>query len=107
VEPSTFEPDIDMIDLSAPDDPIPARISVSVFSKSSLKPVANVQPAQHEKQTQKVKVEISSPHHLPTKNRHNRPSVSFALPVESQRYQWPETSTFSQKQRAYSGVFTT
>jgi hypothetical protein len=98
-----------MIDL-AQDDPIPARIPVNVFSKSSLKenkPVVNVQPALHGKQTQKVKVEISSPHHLPTKNRHNRPSVSFALPVEPQRYSWPETSTFTQKRRTYMGVFKT
>ena len=41
---------------------------------------------------------------VPTKDRHNRPSVSFALPIESQRYQWPETSTFARKQRTYLGV---
>jgi hypothetical protein len=95
-----------MIDLKAQDDPIPARIPINVFSKSSLKenkPMANVQPALH---TQ-VKVEISSPHHLPIKDRHNRPSVSFALPVESQRYEWPETSTFARKQKTYLGVFKT
>ena len=98
-----------MIDLTAQDDLIPARIAITVFSKSSLKEdklVANVQPALHEKQTQKV--EISLPHHLPTKDRHNRPSVSFALPVESQRDPWPETSTtFARKQRTYLGVFKT
>jgi hypothetical protein len=103
VKPSTFEPDIDMIDLTAQDDsdPIP---------ESSLKedrPVANVQSALHEKKTPKGEVEISLPHHLPTKDRHNRPSVSFALPVESQRYPWPETSTFARKQRTYLGVFKT
>ena len=99
-----------MIDLKAQDDPIPAGIPINVFPKSSLKEnklVANVQPALHEKQTQKVKIEISSPHHLPTKDRHNRPSVSFAMPVESQRYQWPETSTFARKQGRYLGVFKT
>ena len=104
---STFEPDIDMFDLTTQDDPIPARIPINVFSKSSLKEnktMANVQPALHEKQTQ-VKVEISSPHHLPIKDRHNRLSVSFALPVESQRYQWPETSTFARKQKTYLSVF--
>lgn len=108
MKPSTFGPDIDMIDLKVQDDPIPARIPLNVFSKSSLKEnksVANVQPALHE--TQNVKVEISSPHHLPTKDRHNRPSVSFALPVESQRYQRPETSTFARKQGTYLGVFKT
>lgn len=110
MKPSTFEPDIDMIDLTVQDDPIPARIPINVFSKSSLKenkPMANVQLALHEKQTQKVKVEISSLHHLPTKDRYNRPSVSFALPVELQRYPWPETSTFARKQRTYLGVFKT
>lgn len=99
-----------MIDLAAQDDPIPARIPINVFSKSSLKedkPVANVQPALNEKQTQKVKVEVSLQHLLPTKDRHNRPSVSFALPVESPRYSWPETSTFARKQRTYLGVFKT
>lgn len=110
VKPSTFEPDIDTIDLAPQDDPIPARTPINVFSKSSLKenkPVANVQLALYEKQTQKAKVEISSPHHLPAKDRHNRPSVSFALPVESQRYLWPETSTFARKQETYLGVFKT
>ena len=100
-----------MIDLTAQDDLIPARIPITVFSKSSLKEdklVANVQPALHRNQTQKVKVEISLPHHLPTKDRHNRPSVSFALPVESQRDPWPETSTTSaRKQRTYLGVLKT
>jgi hypothetical protein len=110
VKPSKFEPDIDMIDLTAQDDPIPAKVPISVLSKSSLKenkPAANVQPALHGKQTQKVKVEILSPHHLPTKDRHSRPSVSFALPVEPQRYPWRETSTFAPKQRTYLGVFKT
>jgi hypothetical protein len=105
-KPST---DIDMIDLTAEDDPIPVKVPpIRVLSKSSLKenkPAANVQSALHGKQTQKVKVEILSPHHLPTKDRHSRPSVSFALPVEPQRYPWPETPTFSQKQRKFLGVF--
>ena len=105
---STFEPDIDMVDLTVQDDPMPARIPINVFSKSSLKenkPMANVQPFLHEMQTQKVKVEITSPHNLPTKDRHNRPSVSFALPVESQPYQWSEASTFARKRGTYLGVF--
>lgn len=99
-----------MIDLTAEDDPIPVNAPISVLSKSSLKenkPRTNAQPALHGKQTQKVKVEILSPHHLPTKDRHSRPSVSFALPVDPQRYPWPETSTFAQKQRPYLGVFKT
>ena len=107
MKPSTFEPDIDMIDLTAQNDPI---VPINFFSKSSLKenkPMANVQLALHEKETQKVKVEISSPHRLPTRERHNRPSVSFALPVEPQGYPWPETSTFARKQRKYLGVFKT
>ena len=88
---------------------MPARIPINAFLKSSLEEngtTANVQPFLHEKQTQKIKVEITSPHHLPTKDRHDRPSVSFALPIESQRYQYPKTSTFARKQRTYLGVFT-
>lgn len=93
-----------MIDLTTQENPRASK----VFPKSSLKedkPVANVQPALARKETQKVEVEISLPHPLPTKDRHNhRPSVSFALPVESKRYPWIETSTPTRKQRD-SGVF--
>jgi hypothetical protein len=120
-----------MIDLTTEDDLIPARTPINAFSKSNLKediPVASVQPAPTGKQTQKVKVEISSPHHLPTKDRDthrpsvsfasphhlptkgrdtHRPSVSFASPVESQRYQWTDTSTAVRKQRPDLGVFKT
>lgn len=91
-----------MIDLTTQENPMPARISSNVFPKSSLKedkPVANAQPAPPGKQTQKVEVEISLPHRLPAKDRHNhRPSVSFALPLESKRYPWTETSTPTRKQ---------
>lgn len=100
-----------MIDLTTEDDLIPARTPNNAFSKSNLKediPVASVQLAPIGKQTQKVKVEISSPHHLPTKDRDtHHPSVSFASPVESQRYQWTEASTPVQKQRTDLGVFKT
>ncbi|KAF8803558.1 hypothetical protein BYT27DRAFT_7214560 [Phlegmacium glaucopus] len=102
VEPSTFVPDIVMIDLTQ-DSPIPPSIPNKVFSKSSLKevkPMANVQPVLPGRQTQKVKVEILSPHPLPMKHRHDdRPSVSFALPIVPQQYPWRETSTPARKQR--------
>jgi len=105
VKRSTFVPDIVMIDLTQ-DSPTPARIPTKVFPKSSLKevkPVANVQPTLP---PQKVKVE-TSPHPLPTKERHDRPSVSFALPIQPQRYPWTETSTPARKQRTDLGVFKT
>lgn len=104
--------DIVMIDLTTQDDPIPTnRTPIDVFSKSILKEdisMANVQPVLPEKQTQKVKVEISLPHPLPTEERNNsRPSVSFASPVESQRYPWTEASTPARKQKTDLGVFET
>ena len=96
----TFVPDIVMIDLTTQESPMPARISPKVFPKLSLqedKRVANVQPAL---QTRKVEVEISLPHPLPIKDRHNhRPSVSFTLPVESKRYPRTETSTPTHQRR--------
>jgi hypothetical protein len=111
VKPLTFEPDIVMIDLATQNNPIPVSTPINVFQKSSLEediPVANVQLALPETETQKVKVEISLPHHLPTKDRNiHRPSVSFASPVESQRYPWTETLTSARKQREKKGMFKT
>jgi hypothetical protein len=95
-----------MIDLTMEDDVIPAR-TFNASSKSNLKediPVANVQLAPTGKETQEVKVEISSPHHLPTKDRDtHHPSVRFASPVESQT----ERPTPVRNQRTDLGVFKT
>jgi hypothetical protein len=97
-----------MIDLTQ-DNPMPARMPTKAFSKSSLKedkPVANVQPALPRKQARNVKVELSLPHPLPTEDRRDyRPSVSFALPVELQRYPWTDTSTTARKKRTDLGKF--
>lgn len=81
-----------------------------IFGRSALGedvPMANVQPALPRRQNQKVEVEaLLSQSPLPTKDRRNhRSSVSFALPIESQRYSWTETWTPARKQRASLSVF--
>ena len=98
-----------MIDLTQ-DSPRPARAPNKFFSKSSLKedkPVANNQPVLPGKQTHKVKFEVLSPPTLPTRAQYDRPSVSFALPVQPQRYPRTETSRSARNQRTDFGMFKT